>query len=494
MSKISKATPAYLEELKKHAADLKKEIINAPDVQYTAEKFFFISPHGSDSNDGRSPHKAWLTTANLSSDEITPGSVVCFERTGVWRGGFTAREGVTYTAYGSGAKPKIYGSPFNAASHGFWTLTDTPDVYVYSEKIGIDIGGMFFDGGMANAVKLIPSYKDGKPCFDRTFREKFSSYRDIKRDLTFFHDFGAPVVSSDEGGLLYLCSKSGNPADRFSEIELNLRQIIIRVGGNNVTFNNLTIMYGGAHGIGAGTVNGLTVKNCFIGYIGGGIQFYNKDGVVTRFGNGVEIYGGCTDFTIEKCYVTECYDAGITHQLSSGGENDVCHNNVSFTGNLIENCVYGIEYFLGRSGNGTAKRVMTDIFYRNNFIRNSGYGWGNERPDSDCQAAIKGWDHRNEAYNFVIENNILERSCWNLVHNGCERDEWGPVYKNNIFITSRNAGLARYGKNPSKQYLFNNYTASAELFADNEFVYLNSFDCDPDRYEESRLADAYQSV
>jgi hypothetical protein len=493
MSEIYTATPEFLRELKTRANNMRKSIMGTPDTHYTSENTFYVSPHGNDANDGRSPHKAWLTCQNLTSDEITAGSVVCFERGGTYRGGFTAKAGVTYSAYGKGAKPRIFGSPYNGASYGTWTLTDAPDVYVYSERIKTDVGGLFFDGGKSNAVKLIPSYNEGKPYFDRTFREEFTSYRDIKRDLTFFHDFGAPVVTSDDGGLLYLCSKEGNPAERFSEIEFNIRQNIIRIGGHGVTIDNLAIMYGGAHGIGAGTVNDLTVKNCFIGYIGGGIQFYHKDGAVTRFGNGIEIYGGCRDFTIENCYVNECYDAGITHQLSSGGENDVCHDNVVFKNNLIENCVYGIEYFLGKSANG-AKRVMTDIFYTDNFIRNSGYGWGNERPDSDCQAAIKGWDHRNEAYNFIIENNILERSSWNLVHNGCEKDEWGPVYKNNTFIAERNGGLARYGANPSKQYLFNTCTASCDLFCDNTFVYLNKIDREPERYELKRKADTYQPV
>ncbi len=494
MSKITIATTAYLNELNSQALSIKNSILNAGDRQYNKVKSFFISPHGNDDNDGRSPHKAWKTTANLSSDVITPGSVVYFERTGVWRTGFTAREGVTYTAYGNGEKPRIYGSPFDGVHHGEWTPTDKADVYKYSEKIKLDVGCLFFDDGKSHATKLIPSYKDNKPYFDRTFGEEFKSYRDITRDLTFFHDFGAPVTSSEDGGTLYLCSKNGNPAERFSQIEFNTRQNVIRVSGNNITFNNLAIMYGGCHGIGAGTVDSLHVTNCHIAYIGGSIQFYTQQGDVVRFGNGVEIYGGCSDFTIENCYVNECYDAGITHQLSSGGDNEACHTNVNFNNNLIENCVYGIEYFLGCSRDNISKRVMTNISYKNNFIRNSGYGWGNERPNSDCQAAIKGWDHRNEAYCFVIENNILQYSSWNLVHNGCLKDEWGPKYINNVFITRRNSGFARYGANPSKQYLFNNYTAAVDIFSNNEFVYENTVKGDVERYEASKVADTYQSV
>lgn len=490
---ISKATEKYLSELEELAASMKKSILESKDNTYDSENKFYISENGNDENDGRSPASAWKTLSHMEDDTLVPGSVVYFERGGIWRGGFAAREGVTYTAYGSGEKPRFYGSPFDAAKHGKWELTDTPDVYVYSERIGMDVGGIFFNGGDAHAVKRIPSYVDGKPVFDRTYCESFTSYKDLHRDLDFFHDFGGPVVQSDEGGVLYLCSKHGNPAERFHEIELNTRKNVIGVRGNDITFDNIAVMFGGAHGIGAGTVDGLTVKNCHISYIGGTIQFY-RDGVVTRFGNGIEIYGGCKDFTIESCYVSECYDAGVTHQLSSGGTHECLHTNVLFKNNLIERCVYGIEYFLGRSEGDTARREMHDILYTHNFIRYSGHGWGNERPDPDAQAAIKGWDHANEAYDFVIEDNILERSSWNLLHCGVTLDKWAPTLRGNTFITYRNAGLARYGANPSHQYLFNNYVAASDIFKQNDFVYLAGIEGDPERYEESHLADAFQPL
>ncbi len=493
MANILTATPEYLSKLSALADLRRKEILESDDNKYESDHMFYVSPNGNDNFDGRSPDKAWLTLAHLDDDQIAPGSVIHFERGGVWRGGFNAREGVTYTAYGVGEKPRIYGSPYNAAEHGCWKMTDTPDVYVYSEPVCFDVGMIFFDQGKEHAVKLIPNYVDQKPIFDRTYRESFSSYRDLHRDLDYFHDFSEPVNTSEHGGFIYLCSKHGNPSERFSDIEFNLRKNVISVRCNNVTFDNLAIMFGGAHGIGAGSVNALTVRNCFVGYIGGGIQFY-RDGRVTRFGNGIEIYGSCSDFTIDKCYVTQCYDAGVTHQYSAVGTNECIHTNVRFTNNLIENCVYGIEYFLGRSEGEVARREMKDILYYGNFIRNSGCGWGNQRPDTDCQAAIKGWDHGNEAYNFVIENNILEYSSWNLLHNGCGLDIWAPTLKGNTFITLRNAGLARFGMNPSKQYLFNNYAAASPIFYNNTFVYMNTLQNDPERYEQGAAADLFQPL
>ncbi len=496
MENIRYASHEYLEELKQLADKRRGEIRSTPNNAYEGVRCFFVSPYGNDENDGLSPHKAWRTLARLNDESLIPGSVVYFERDGIWRERFRARPGVTYTAYGRGAKPRFYGSLFNAASHGEWRETEVKDIYVYSEPIRTDIGGIFFDGGIKHSVKVIPSYENGVPAIDRTYRRAFASWRELENDLDFFHDFGAPIceskTESDPGGLVYLCSKNGNPSGRFEEIEFNTRGNVIGVGGDDVTFDNLTVMYGGSHGIGGGTVKNLTVKNCVIGFIGGSIQFY-RDGRVTRFGNGIELYGGCENFTIENCYVHDCYDAGITHQLSAGGENGVNHTHVVFADNLIENCVYGIEYFLGKSDNG-ASRVMRDIKYTGNFIRYSGCGWGNERPDSDCQAAIKGWDHRNEAYDFVIENNIFECSTWNLVHNGCERDEWGPKYSRNVFIGRRNGGLARYGANPSKQYLLNSYSVSSDIFKDNEFCYTELVPDEPDRLHLPSAPDKYQQL
>ena len=38
-----------------------------------------------------------------------------FRRGDIWRGRILTKAGVTYSAYGRGEKPRIYGSPYDAA-------------------------------------------------------------------------------------------------------------------------------------------------------------------------------------------------------------------------------------------------------------------------------------------------------------------------------------------------------------------------------------------
>ena len=47
---------------------------------------------------------------------------------------------MTYTAYGKGEKPRIYGSPYDAAKEGRWVQTETENVYMYDAALPNDIG------------------------------------------------------------------------------------------------------------------------------------------------------------------------------------------------------------------------------------------------------------------------------------------------------------------------------------------------------------------
>ena len=78
--------------------------------------------------------------------------------------------------------------------------------------------------------------------------------------------------------------------------------------------DNLIIAFTGSHGIGMGTKANLKVTNCEIGFIGGSAQNYST-GKITRYGNGIEIWGNVmprhgstvTDgFVIDNCYVYQC--------------------------------------------------------------------------------------------------------------------------------------------------------------------------------------------
>ena len=74
--------------------------------------------------------------------------------------------------------------------------------------------------------------------------------------------------------------------------------------GDDITVDNLCLKYTGVHGVGAGTVNDLTVQNCEFGWIGGSVQgVLGSNKYETRFGNAVEIYGGCENYTVQNNYI-----------------------------------------------------------------------------------------------------------------------------------------------------------------------------------------------
>jgi len=413
-----------------------------------AEIRYYLSAAGDDAHDGLSPETAWKTTEALSRTAIPPGAEVLFRRGDIFRGSFTARPGVTYASWGDHPqKPAIYGSPFDGAGEGSW-LQVCPGVWRYSEKLADDCGLLVMDGGKVHTRKIVLNYSQAVP-YDNVTGQPFRGPEDMEEDLSFWHDLGGPNIHRDGGGYLYLCSQRGNPAHRFGEIEFLPRKNVIGVGGDGITFDDLRVMYGGAHGIGAGTVDDLTVTHCEFGWIGGGVQFY-REGRPTRFGNAVEIYGGCRRFTVHHCRVWEIYDAGLTWQFSAGGTQPILMDGVRFTDNLIEKCSYSIEYFLGKPDDPAIDRQMKNIELRGNLMLDAGYGWGNQRPDTATPAHIKAWDHYNRLTgSFCIADNIMADSRYMMLHIGVDDPDWMPEITGNLLLQHTGGQFGRLGKHPT---------------------------------------------
>ena len=190
-----------------------------------------------------------------------------------------------------------------------------------------------------------------------------------------------------------------------------------------------------------------------IGWIGGSIQHYlgtdpnypeGGRGTVTRYGNGVEIYGGCDDYEVSDCWVYQAYDAGITHQVSTfGREYQMKH--VRYWDNLVENCVYSIEYFLEKTEPGDSR--MSDIEICGNMLRFSGYGWGNQRHNKDTPAHIKGWSYENTAENYRIHDNLFDRAGKRMLHLVAKKPESLPRMTRNVYVQTLGQTLGQYGAN-----------------------------------------------
>lgn len=410
-------------------------IRQAPDMPLpSSAPTFYVSNDGHDDNDGTTPETPWRSLDKVNETPSVPGSVVRFRRGDLWRGQIRAKTGVTYTAYGHGDKPKLYGSPMDGATPTLWEPTDTVHIWRF-QGWPEDIGTIVFDHGKAHGIKaIVRTEKDGST-WNNTTGERFLSWRDLTADLHFYHD------PSD--GSVYLHSME-NPGIRFSSIEFSVKRHGFAIQGSDVTIDNFCVCYVGSHGVGAGTTQGLTVQNCEFCWIGGSIQGEGLFGRnhATRYGNAVEIYGGCDRYTVQDCYFYQIYDAAVTHQVGlSQKQKDACadlsQTRIRYRRNVMEFCNYSIEYFLGGILEGNPSH-MEDLVIEDNYMWYAGRGLCSQRPDKTEAAHIKSWNHDNPACDYHVRNNLMIDSYNMLIHihanvRGPGDSDGMPTMEGNIF-------------------------------------------------------------
>ena len=411
---------------------LKTEILNSKSELFIVGTSYYVSNNGNDENSGKSPDEPWASLSKVSGSVFKSGDGVLFERNGLWRGSLTAKAGVSYSAYGEGEKPRIIGSPQNFSVKEKWILTNTPNVYLYDQAFNNDAGLLVFNHGEAYTYKKLIGIDGFK-----------GSPSELKKDLEMYHDINDKKI--------YLYSDKGNPADRYTSIEFCLKDHIIRITGDNVKIDNLCIKYGGAHGISSGARNDLYVTNCEFGWIGGSIQ-----GGKTRYGNAIEIYGPCKNYFVDHCYIYEVYDAAVTHQFKNATSTETkIMENVRYTNNLIENCIYSFEYFLDQPK--SENDVMKNILIKDNICRLAGYGFGWQRPDKVARHIQGGWIGSKRKYpaeNFIIEGNIFDRSIDVLLSISAQEEAHLPKMKDNIYIQNKGGKFGMHGVNYDHYYLF----------------------------------------
>ena len=462
----------------------------------------YVSANGNDNNDGKSESTPWKTLGKLTYENLNPGpwwnqthvKYVRFRRGDVFRGQLLAQAGVTYTAYGTGPKPCIYASPANGANPKLWTPTNAPNVWCY--HIGTnDVGTIVFDGGREHAIKIVPYYHTNATAavkFTQQYTgEPFTNgYKDLSHDLLFWHDYKANTKFKPHAkgsGIIYLYSEKGNPGSRFKSIEFCIGEqrnhVIDAKRNDNVTIDNLCIKYAGAHGIsGSDSSNpnplkNLKVTNCELGWIGGSIQWENNAGGPTRFGNAVEIYGGCDNFVVDNCYVYQVYDAGLSQQFNLNTASQVMdQKNIRYSNNVIECCNYSIEYFLGNVATNNTSHIENFTIV-SNLMWDAGTGLCQMRPNTNEAAHVKSWGHSNRAKNYYIRDNVFARSKKMLIHVNSARknsdgsDSMPTTMSGNVFIGDRGQylGIVNQGTEVWLRYNDAGVSKLCERYPENYF-------------------------
>ncbi len=446
---VEDSIEAYTEKRRQEIANTKTEVT----VKGTK---YYVSEDGNDSNDGKSPEKAWKTLAKVSSASLKSGDGVFFKRGDTFRGQLVAQSGVTYSAYGEGAKPNLYGSLKNYSEDSSFWVPAGGNKYISKEKFDLDVGLIVFNDGEAWTKKKAIGINGTS----------------VSADLEMYHNTTTKKIE--------LYSKT-DPNTRFTSTEICFDKHVVTgkpdATSKNIVLDNLCIKYTGAHGVGFGKgTNGLTVQNCEIGWIGGSLQRTGEDPV--RYGNGIEIYNSCNNYTVNNCHIYQVYDAGVTHQYFASnptGGDYISMTNINYTNNVIEYCTYAIEYVNSMAeGNG----IMAGVNISGNILAHSGDGWGKQRPprNGSLTAVIKGWGATNPSQSFVIYDNVVfaKNTSTLLIQMAVENVKNMPELTGNIFCAKERSTFGVYGplaESPTITHdskIFNNTVG----LDDNTFVYV----------------------
>lgn len=237
--------------------------------------------------------------------------------------------------------------------------------------LSVDVGNIIFDHGAKTGVK--------KWCVD-----------DLKQDGDYYYD--------PQRWRVVLRSET-NPATCYKSIELALRRHIIDQGNRGyVTYENLALRYGAAHGIGGGNTHHITVRNCDVSYIGGGHQLTRPDGRPVRFGNGIEFWSEARHCLVEGCRLWEIYDAALTNQ----GKGTNVQDDIVYRNNVVWNCEYSFEYW-NRDDDSRTRNIR----FEQNTCVNAGQGWGHaQRPDRNGRHVMFYYNSA-ATETFVVRRNIF---------------------------------------------------------------------------------------
>lgn len=359
-----------------------------PGETYTGTAYY-ISNDGNDSADGTSPESAWATIDRLNQAELDYGDAVFFRRGDVWRAvQVNSQPGVTYSAYGEGEKPGLYGSEENGGGAEKWSLwyegEDGRKIWVYYRPM-LDCGAIVLNGGVAVAEKVQPFWngqtyqvlsdmwltdQTEQAAEDQATLPEFDPAVHLTEDLTFFSQASNGLPDTlpiyllgwvDTGereqycltadGPLYLRCDQGNPGELYGDIEFLSPYAPFDGVRDDVVIDNLCVFYTGRNILSvAPECESVLVQNCELGWGGGCAASYAAD-TITGYGAGVQRNGGVggassSHNTFRNNYVHETYQEGLGLETAiefSGQVFDV--TDVTVEGNVFYHCGSPLIYF-----------------------------------------------------------------------------------------------------------------------------------------------------
>ena len=420
-----------------------QNVLNTPntDISGITGTVYYVSENGNDENNGLTPASAWKTLRKVNAANLQSGDAVLFERGGVYRApenttGEALRcvSGVTYGCFGVGNKPIITGSRYNYA--GLWKRVEGEEnIWILDFEGPIENPGIIVFG--AHLYEVADNYDEitGTRTFDYktmsseqdnenvphgdTVAQGMSIYGYELLDKNFEYYYGEVGMTAEEFDFsydyysLYVYYDGDLNAD-FDDIEIGEDFGLFNAGETTgVTIDGLCFKHTGAHCVRGGKPQSydLTVKNCVFQWSGGSLLSDKK----LRYGNAIEVYGGCSGFTATNNWIFEMFDTGITMQYSGESiKKDLYWENVTIEGNIIEKCYWGMEYWAHPQGDH--KLYASNILIKNNVITQTANTWGIWQHTAKLQGSamylgsIGGNGAVNNGQVITIQGNYLDRT------------------------------------------------------------------------------------
>lgn len=421
---------------------------------------YYVSNSGNDANDGKSPENAWATLEKVENATLAYGDAVFFERGGRWYGRLSMQTGVTYSAYGTGAKPILTGSPDDAAQSTSWTYcgetVDGGKIWKYKEDVP-DCGLILLDGHTV-ARKAYP-YWDGQQ-YATDCGEAFTIENGLFADLMYFSDLNLPgydlpvdVWQLGLTGPLYFRCDAGNPGDVFDTVELALIPEATATSSEGwQAIDNLNFRCYSSTGMDCCSHDHIVYQNCEVSWCGGAVKEYKtgiwEKSIIEVSGGGALMFG--SDIVFRNNYIHDCESKGLAVVINGNGgdgHSSLERVNVLAEGNVVERCGSAIYLWTGLFAPDDVWKYE-DIIFQNNYFINSAYGWRIHN-EMWLNSGLGTVGHHDEAVSVSaiyptgevrIENNLFYRAAGCLV--SFEGDDFSadaklPTMSGNIYVQDR---------------------------------------------------------
>jgi len=444
------------EKIIKNVEERRQSILNSPtDVTITGAKYY-VSNTGNDKNDGLTPRTAWATLKKVHDEAgrvIKPGDGVFFERGGLWRGELLwCADGVTYSAYGTGEKPRIYGSFENSADAKKWSLVaGTNNIWKYYKEMP-NCGYFVFNEGETFALKQ-RAYWNGK---EYTVQGTDGIPFDVKSmpDMHYFNDID--LTDLDDGfphypdlvtwnntrtGPLYLRCDAGNPGALYSSIEIAPvidGQVPLAGMGKDSLLDNIIFRYYGNCGVSA-----ANIQNCVIEFMGG-VDFYHLSSLQMAHGAGdsIGVSDGSNSRIINNIFC-ESFDNGITLEFGWDGVDTVTQgiHDVYIGGNLFEN--NRNSFLIASYAEGQAGIMISNITIEDNYFINPGFQ--SVDPDMSLMDGVcftMRVAGENVTENIIVKNNLFYLPKSFFVDFNC-KEKPDIMFSGNTYVQNRYGGVLK---------------------------------------------------